>query len=168
MPQAKKTNKKEKDKIAEEITKFLDGLFDKLNVEAQFEVTKEQEDSGIKEENYKVNIITSETGLLIGRHGEVLNSLQLLLGVVLYKKIGEWIRVVVDVGDYRKMREENIKEMVSRITNEVEINNTPVMLPYLTPLERRIVHMMLADNPKVVSESTGEGRDRRVTVKPRI
>jgi predicted RNA-binding protein Jag len=55
--------------------------------------------------------------------------------------------------------------MVERIVSEVETTGDSVVLPYLSPLERRFVHMFLTDNEKVTSESNGEGRDRRVTIK---
>lgn len=153
---AKKAIKTEK-----EIETTVKDLLEKLRVEAKIEVVKGSEDQ------YQVNIQTQETGLLIGYHGETLNSLQLLTGVILYKKTGKWVHVVLDVGDYRKMREESIKEMVGRIIGEVEASGQPVVLPYLTPLERRFVHMMLADHPKMTSESSGEGRERRVAIRPR-
>lgn len=155
---AKKTKAKDYEKEIEKATKEL---LEKLMVEAKVTVAKDPED------HFKVNIETSETGLLIGFHGATLNSLQLLLGVILYKKMGEWVRVVVDVGDYRKTREENIKEMAERIVKEVEVNNQPVVMPYLTPFERRVVHLLLSSHPKVTSESEGEGRERRVVIKPR-
>lgn len=150
-----------KNNIEKEIKTTLTNLLDKLNVKGNCTVVKEADN------HYKVTIDTQETGLLIGRYGETLNSLQLLLGVILYKKLGNWVRVILDIGDYRKMREESIKGMVNRIVDEVEATNKPVILPYLTPLERRIVHLMLTNHPKVTSESTGEGRDRRVAIKPR-
>lgn len=160
----KKTDKEKK--TTEEVKTIILDLLGKLQIEAEVEVVEEKIEAS--PDNYKVNIKTTETGLLIGRHGETLNSLQLLLGVVLYKKTGKWIRVVLDVGDYRKMRQDYIQDMVNRIIIEVEEKGMPVTLPSLTPLERRIVHMMLSDNPKVTSESQGEGKDRRVTVKLRV
>lgn len=156
---AKKTEKKLD--VEKEISATLSDLLAKLKVEAAVKITKEEEN------HYKVEIQTQDTGLLIGRHGETINSLQLILGIMLYKKLGSWARVVVDVGDYRQTREISIKEMVERITAEVEGTGQPVILPYLTPYERRIVHMMLTENKKVVSESQGEGKDRRVTIKLR-
>lgn len=156
--------KKQTDNITEQIKKITKDILSKLKSEAVVEVS---EDKAGSETNFKVNIQTQETGLLIGHHGETLNSLQLLLGVILYKKLTEWVHVVVDVGNYRKMREESIKEMVGRIVNEVEATNQPITLPYLSPLERRIVHMMLTDHKKVMSESVGEGRDRRLTIRPK-
>ncbi len=154
--------KKEKIEIEEEIRTTLSKLLEKLQIEAGLEVSP-----GEGEDTFKVNIDTKETGLLIGYHGETLNGLQLLLGVILYRKLGKWLRIILDVGDYRKARQETIKEMVTRIVSEVESTNQPVVLPYLTPFERRIVHLMLADNKKVVSVSSGEGRDRRITISPK-
>lgn len=155
-------------KIDKIIQETIETLLQKLKVDAGVTVTEEVGKKPEEEtDHYKVNIETPETGLLIGYHGETLNGLQLLLGVILYRKLGKWVHVVLDVGEYRKMRESSIQEMVNRIVGEVEQTHQPVALPYLTPLERRIVHMMLASHESVVSESSGEGRDRRVTIKPR-
>lgn len=142
------------------IKEVIVDLFKHLLTEADIAVEK-------GDDHFKVNIQTPDTGLLIGRHGETLNSLQLLLGVILYKKMGSWQRIVLDVGSYRKMREENLREMVERIVLEVEANKQPVVLPFMTPLERRFVHMLLADREKVTTESSGEGRERRLTIKLR-
>ncbi len=166
MVKAKKEIKDKKNKTEETIKETVADLLSKLKITGDVEVVKNLTDE-TSENSYNINIKTEETGLLIGHHGETLNSLQLILGVILYKKLGVWTRVILDVGNYRKMREESIKEMVTRMVTEVETNSAPVILPFLTPLERRIVHMMLADNPKVTSESTGVGRDRRVTIKLR-
>jgi len=152
MAVAKKTTDKEIKKTIEDILKHL-------TITAKITVTKDES------ENYSVAVETEETGLLIGRHGETLNGLQLLLGIILYKKLGHWVHVMLDVGDYRKTREDSIKEMVTRIIAEVEQSGQPVMLPYMTPLERRIVHLMLTDHERVISESQGEGRERRVMIR---
>lgn len=145
--------------ITSQIIEIAKDLLEKLEVKADVTVEEGEENT------YKLVINTEETGLLIGHHGETLNSFQLILGVILFKKRGEWVRTLVDVGDYRKLREESIKEMVNRIVSEVELSGQPVTLPFLTPLERRIVHVMLTGHEKVVSESTGEGRDRRLTIR---
>ncbi|MBI2617650.1 KH domain-containing protein [Candidatus Gottesmanbacteria bacterium] len=153
--------KEEKKNVEKEISSLLSQIFTLLEIKAATTIEKQEEDQ------FAVRIETEETGLLIGRHGECINSLQLLLGVMLYKKFGKWVRVILDVGDYRKMREDSLKEMVERIAGEVEGTGVPVVLPYLSPLERRFVHLLLTENAKVTSESTGEGKERRVTIKPR-
>lgn len=161
---------KQKVNIEKEIETTLFELLKKMEVEASIKVTRESEKTPSereKEDHYRVNIETPETGLLIGFHGETINSLQLLLSVILYKKLGKWLRVILDVGNYREMRDETIKQMVERIVREVEETGKGVELPYLSPLERRKVHLMLSDNKKVVSESSGEGKYRRLTIKLR-
>jgi spoIIIJ-associated protein len=157
----KKAAESKTKKTDELIRETLGELLEKMLVEATVSV------AGDEENGYLVTIQSAETGLLIGHHGETINGLQLLLGVILYKKLGTWIRVIVDVGDYRKGREENIRAMVTRIVEEVKTTGQEVSLPPMTPLERRIVHTMLTDHPDVTSESFGEGRDRKVTIKPR-
>lgn len=148
----------------DEIKKATEEFLQKLKVEGTAEVNEESKEGEV---SYKINIQSEETGLLIGYHGETLNGLQLLLGIILYKKFGKWLHIIIDVGNYRQMREESIKEMVNRIVSEVETTGQPVVLPYLSPLERRIVHMMLTGHEKVASESSGEGKERRLTIKPR-
>lgn len=155
---AKKTTKKQT--IEETIKELTDKLLSYMQISGSTEVVAGQD-------HYDVNITTQESGLLIGRYGETLNSLQLLLGVMLFKKRGEWIRVIVDVGDYRKSRQQSLSEMAQRIAGEVETTGQPVTIPNLTPYERRTIHMLLSQHKSVMTESIGEGRDRRLTIKPR-
>ncbi|KKR31253.1 MAG: Single-stranded nucleic acid binding R3H domain protein [Candidatus Gottesmanbacteria bacterium GW2011_GWA2_41_12] len=144
------------------VKKTTEELLEKLQIVAPVTVREDSENT------YRIDIQTEETGLLIGFHGETLNSLQLLLGVLVYKQIGEWVRLVVNVGDYRQKREETVKQMVKSAKAEVLSTRESIVLPYLTPLERRIVHMVLTDDPDVSSESEGEGEERRVVIKPKV
>jgi len=151
-----------------EIKTIVAELLKRLKLEANIDVVKEESGSAAnKVDHFKVNIQTPETGLLIGHHGETLNSLQLLLGVVLYKRIGQWVHVILDVCNYRATREESLKEMVNRIVFEVEKSHQPVSLPYLNSFERRIIHLMLANHKTITSISEGSGRQRRLIIKPR-
>lgn len=155
---AKKTEKKQTlEKVIKEISEELLSL---MQVAGTVDVVAGQD-------HYALNIKTAESGLLIGRHGETLNSLQLLLGVMLFKKRGEWVRVIVDVGDYRKTRQQSLSEMAERIADEVETTGQPVTIPNLTPYERRTIHMLLSEHKSVMTQSIGEGRDRQLTIKPR-
>ncbi len=136
-------------------------LLEHLDVKAEVEGKTNDEGS------IELGIETEESGLLIGYHGETLNSFQLILSMLVYKKLGVWVRTIVNVGDYREKREESIKSLALRIASEVSLSKKPVALPYLVPFERRIVHMTLADHPDVVSVSEGENKERRVVVKPK-
>ncbi len=115
----------------------------------------------------RVQIETQEPGILIGYHGRNLEALQLLLGQMVYKKLGNWIRITVSVGDYRERREKQLQELAQSAATRAAEFGEPVVLTELTPAERRIIHLTLQDHAQVMSESEGEGRERRLVIKPR-
>ena len=129
------------------------------------EGTCSAEDAG--DNMVSVAIQAEETGMLIGYHGETLEALQLLISLANAKKSGEFVRVSVEVGDYKKNREAWLKSLVEQTKERVLQENQPVALPNLKPWERRVVHLMLQDDPDVTSESQGEGRDRMLTISPK-
>jgi spoIIIJ-associated protein len=149
---------KEKLNIVENTTKKLLDLF---GVEAKIEEIKEEDNI------ITVQIETKEPGILIGYHGGTLFSLQLILELIVSKKIGEWTKVVVNIGDYRQKREEILKKMALSFTQKVLFSGEPVVLPPLSPQDRRVIHLFLRDHPDVFSESEGEGENRRLVIKPR-
>jgi len=114
-----------------------------------------------------VAIDAQETGMLIGYHGETLEALQLLIALAAAKKSGEFVRVSVEVGDYKKNREAWLRSLVEQTKERVLQEGQPVALPNLKPWERRVVHLMLQDDQEVTSESQGEGRDRMLTISPK-
>lgn len=120
-----------------------------------------------KDEIFQVNIETEETGLLIGHHGTTLFAFQFMVASIVYNKTSSWHKIIVNVGDYREKREESLKNLAQQYIQEATSTNQQVILPPLSPSERRIIHMYLQDNKDVVSESVGEGRDRRLTIKPK-
>lgn len=114
---------------------------------------------------FRVNIATEETGLLIGFHGRTLESIQLLLGIIVSKKLDRWTKVYVNVGDYREKREETLMHMAQRAAERALAFGRPVELR-LSPAERRIVHLTLSGDERVSTESVGEGDERVLLVKP--
>jgi spoIIIJ-associated protein len=149
----------DKIKITKEISEKLLKL---IGLEAKVVVAEDKENQAIK-----VDVDTAEPGILIGYHGETLSSLQLLLGIMVSRKAGEWLRVLVNIGDYRQKREEVLKNMALSAAQKAKFSGEPVSLPPLSGSERRIIHLTLADNPSVETQSEGEGEERRVIVKPR-
>src|SRR3990167_6940042 len=87
---------------------------------------------------FRVNIDTEETGLLIGHHGKTLESLQIILGIMVSKKLDRWVKAYVNVGDYREKREEALMHMAQRAADRALALGRPVELSRLTPAERRI------------------------------
>ncbi len=107
---------------------------------------------------------SSALSVLIGRRGETLAALQLLMHLVVSKQGDTRERVIVDVEGYRHRREENLRSMAQRIAQQVRASGRAVMLEAMPPNERRIVHMALADFEDISTESEGEGDQRRVVV----
>jgi spoIIIJ-associated protein len=104
---------------------------------------------------------------LIGRRGENLRSLQFILSLMLNKQLKRHLRIVVDVDGYRARREELLRGMAQRFAHRVRTLRQPMQLEAMPPNERRIIHLALADDPEVLTESTGEGDARRVVIKLR-
>jgi spoIIIJ-associated protein len=107
---------------------------------------------------------SSALSVLIGRRGETLAALQLLMHLVVSKQGDTRERVIVDVEGYRHRREENLRSMAQRIAQQVRTSGRAVTLEAMPPNERRIVHMALADFEDISTESEGEGDQRRVVV----
>jgi spoIIIJ-associated protein len=107
----------------------------------------------------------SETGLLIGRKGDTLSSIQTILGILFKQKSGEWRRVVVNVGDYREKEEDYLKNLARTTAERAKDTGNPQSLYNLTPAQRRIIHLYLSEDSSIVTESQGEGLERYLVVK---
>ena len=107
-----------------------------------------------------------DAGRLIGKGGRTLAALEFLSNAVVNKGDADPIRVVIDVGGYKRRRDERLRQTALRAASRVRKGGEPVELEPMSAAERRIVHMAIAEEVDVVSESTGEGRARRVVVSP--
>lgn len=145
----------EKIKTFEKITKELFALLEtKIGLEI-----KEEEGA------IMIQLTTDEPGILIGYHGQAIQAVQLLLALMGFRKLGEWTRVLVNVGDYREKRQESLTKMAQAIAQKVKFSGTSQSLPPMSSAERRIIHLALADDQEVETVSEDEGRDRHVVVK---
>ena len=119
-------------------------------------------------ESFLVNIKSEEeTGLLIGKKGETLSSLQTVLSLILKQETGEWKRVVVNIGDYREKEEDYLKNLAESTAARAVESGQPQNLYNLKAWQRRIVHLYLSENKNVETESTGEGQERYLIVRPK-
>lgn len=141
------------------VTQIVEELIGKLEIVGVVSVTTDETDA------FRVNIATEETGLLIGHHGKTLESLQLILGIIVSKKLGRWVKTYVNVGDYREKREEALMHMAQRAADRALTSGRPVELSRLSPAERRIIHLTLSGDDRIVTESVGEGDARVLVVK---
>ncbi len=107
-----------------------------------------------------------DAGRLIGKGGRTLAALEFLSNAVVNKGDADPIRVVIDVGGYKRRRDERLRQTAMRAAARVRKSGEAVELEPMSAAERRIVHMAIAEEADVVTESTGEGRARRVVVSP--
>ncbi len=105
-----------------------------------------------------------DAGRLIGKGGRTLAALEFLANAVVNKGDEDPVRVVIDVGGYKRRRDERLRQTAQRAIARVRKSGDAVELEPMSAAERRIVHMVVADEADVVSESTGEGRARRVVI----
>jgi spoIIIJ-associated protein len=117
-------------------------------------------------ETSKLNVTGSDLGILIGRRGEKLASLQHLVNLIVAKREGQWNRIAVDVENYRGRREDQLRDVADRAAKRVIQSGKIIQLEPMPALERRIVHMALAENPKVRTQSVGVEPNRRIVVLP--
>jgi spoIIIJ-associated protein len=105
-------------------------------------------------------------GLLIGRRGETLRSLQFLLNLLVSRRVQKWPQVVVDVGNYRQRRQESLEGLARRMAERVRQTGRPIMLEPMAAYERRIVHLALREDKSIYTESSGEGENRKIVIYP--
>lgn len=108
-----------------------------------------------------------ESGLIIGKKGATLDSLQYLVNRIVFPKPGEKPLVVVDAEGYRGRREDTLIDLANRLAEKAQRSGQPVAAEPMTPHDRRIVHMALKEHPSVRTESEGDEPQRRVVVFPR-
>jgi len=140
--------------------KTIKKLFDLLGLNTEFGLS---EKDGI----ISITLETQDSGVVIGYHGETLEALQLVLALILAKEQGEFKRVSLEVGDYKKNREEWLEKIAYDAKERALSEDKEVYLSDLKSWERRIIHLLLQDDKEVVSESSGEGKDRILVIKPR-
>lgn len=147
-------------KERKEVEQLVEKLFALLEIEGTFTL-EEQEDI------LEVIMETKDTGIVIGYHGEVLESLQLILSLAIAKKLGRFVRVSIEVDSYKKNRTEYLHNLAQQVKEKALAENKEQVLSSLKSWERRIIHLYLQTDEQVTSESSGEGKDRVLVIKPR-
>lgn len=110
---------------------------------------------------------TKDTGMIIGYHGEILESLQLVLSLAIAKKLGRFVRVSMEVDDYKKNRTDYLEKLAIQTKEKALAESSEQVLHSLKSWERRIVHLFLQNDDQVTSESSGEGKERVLIIRPK-
>jgi spoIIIJ-associated protein len=111
-----------------------------------------------------LNIEGEDLGVLIGRRGQALASLQYVVRLIVAEKLKVWIPMNVDIAGYKKRRYESLQNLALRVAEQVKKNRRLIMLEPMPADERRIIHLALADHPDVTTQSMGEGDMRKVAI----
>lgn len=114
-----------------------------------------------------LDVTGDNLGILIGRQGETLRDLQYIARLIVSRKLQRWVNLVVDVGGYKRRRERILTQLAGRMAERVVAEGRPVALEPMPAHERRIVHIALRGHQLVRTESTGEGRRRKVVILPK-
>mgnify|MGYP006070647971 CR=1 FL=1 len=135
-------------KTMELAKQWLDGLIYTYNINATCEIEP-------RENDVYANIVGENLGVLIGYHGEAMESIQHLLNTYLYNKLKGAKRVFIDVAGYRSKRQADLKELANKIANKVLENKRSYKLDPMNSFERRIIHEELSKTPHILTHSEG-------------
>ena len=146
--------------IKADAEKFLNGVFRAMDLEVEIKMEYKAEEG-----NLDIEFTGSDMGILIGKRGQTLDSLQYLVSLVVNKGRQGYIRVKLDTEDYRKRRKETLENLAKSIAYKVRKTRKPVSLEPMNPYERRIIHSVLQGNRYVETYSEGNEPYRHVVVK---
>lgn len=146
--------------IKADAEKFLNGVFRAMDLEVEIKMEYKAEEG-----NLDIEFTGSDMGILIGKRGQTLDSLQYLVSLVVNKGRQGYIRVKLDTEDYRKRRKETLENLAKSIAYKVRKTRKPVSLEPMNPYERRIIHSALQGNRYVETYSEGNEPYRHVVVK---
>lgn len=148
--------------LKQDIKKYIDEFFStigkymNLNIESEIIET---------DNTYNVVLVSNNNSILIGKEGKTLNALQTLIRQSIKNNTGLLIKLNLDVSNYKLKKLKNIERLVRGIAEDVEASQISVSLDPMNSYERRLVHTLIDEYPNLVTESTGEGKDRHVTIK---
>ncbi len=143
-------------KVEEECKELLDLIGLKIEVE----VNHDKENDAVL-----VNLNPSDSaGLIIGRRGETISAIQYILGMIMRQKLGGWVRVIVNVGDWRQKQEEQLRDLAQTTAQRARETGEDQLLYNLNSSQRRIIHLALSQENDIATQSDGEGRDRHLVI----
>jgi spoIIIJ-associated protein len=111
-----------------------------------------------------LDVEREDAGLLIGRRGQTLRHVQMLLNTIVSRSVGHYVPLRIDVEGYQQRHIYRLQQIALRAADHVRRRRRPITLDPMSPADRRIIHMTLANNPAVITGSTGHGENRRVTI----
>lgn len=143
----------------EKAAEFLTSVFDAMGLQVEIDAKLKEE-----EKELEVNLSGEEMGILIGKRGQTLDSLQYLVSLVVNKESEDYLRVKLDTENYRERRKETLETLAKNIAYKVKRTRRSVALEPMNPYERRIIHSALQNDKYVFTRSEGEEPFRHVVI----
>jgi len=137
---------------------FVRDLLEKMNIEAKIYLIEEDDEKVV------IEIETPDSALIIGSQGKNLEALQTIVNSVMNKDSNKWIKIIIDIGNYRVRREKMLEKKAIEIANQVKKTKKPILLEPMNSFERRIIHMALKEDEEIETISEGEGLLKRIKV----
>ena len=150
---------RKKNDTVDNIREFLENVFSAMNMEVTIDIKKAEDDKV-----YEVELSGKEMGLLIGKRGQTLDSLQYLTNLAVNKHSDGYIKVKLDTENYRQRRKDTLENLAKNIASKVRRTGKPVTLEPMNPYERRVIHSALQNDRYVETHSEGEEPFRKVVV----
>ena len=148
-----------KETIQDKAVDFLEKIFNIMEIQSEIKVEFNEE-----EKTMNINIVGEDMGVLIGKRGQTLDSLQYLVSLVVNKESEEYIKVKLDTENYRERRKETLENLAKNIAYKVKKTRKSVSLEPMNPYERRIIHSALQNDKFVETHSEGEEPYRKIVV----
>lgn len=153
------------------VKRVLETLLDLMDVDGTVNPEPapfvDNEEDGEVEGALAFNVEGEDLGLLIGRRGQTLASLQYVVRLIVGHQTNDWVPIIVDVEGYKARRYKALQDFAHQMADQVKANRSPFRCEPMPPAERRLIHLALANDPDVATESTGMGESRRVVILPK-
>jgi spoIIIJ-associated protein len=143
--------------VVQVVTEILDTLLGLLGITGKVEVLSD-------EIPLALDITGDDLGILIGRRGQTLACLEYITKLIVVRRLKVWLPLTVDVAGYKKHRRDSLQRLAIYLAEQVKSRRRAITMEPMPADERRIVHLTLADNPDVTTQSIGEGESRKVVI----
>ena len=155
------------EQVAEIARQTLSELLGKMGIEGQVVLGQSESQEEDEASQITLDILGDNLDVLIGRQGQVLDSLQYITRLIVSREVDHWVNLLVDVDKYKQRRANSLRKLAGRIAERVAQTKQPVALEPMPPNERRVIHITLRSHPAVTTQSVGKGDSRKVTIIPK-
>ena len=146
--------------VVSRVTDILGTLLGLMEVQGEVEVLS-------AESPLALNVKGEDLGILIGRRGQTLVALEYVTKLIVVQQLKTWVPLTIDVGGYKKHRRDSLQKLALYLAEQVKSRRRAMPMEPMPADERRIIHLALADHPDVMTQSIGEGENRKVVILPR-